>query len=721
MASDAAKQHRADVDRITPGLADALKSHLEAQRKKKVKRVVLDSKAENAQLKAAILPHTTAAVKTGAARVASVLGKGTPSPTTTLAGAWAYKAAAQINTTTQGAVDTTDTESTGTVTHAFDVRVGAVAAMAAGIISNAINSGAFNYAKTSTTATAKTWEVTDDNPCATCSEVTGETVPSATDFSNGAPFPSIHSGCMCTVSFVAASSTSRSQRTIRMTYEEWRAQKYSADDMKDLLAKGKAMKNATGDPSYPVADKEDIEKAIHAVGRGKATHDAIRKHIIAGAKALKLTDLIPDNWNADGTVATAKSDDPDGEVRADDKKVKCPTCTGSGKILEGHRKCPDCDGTGEVEPTVATTTPAVADSAPRRAPRRQKRSLERGPEWRTFATQFERRAAQEGNDIVLSGFPIRYSAPYSVRDMLGSFRETMHRGVASSAMESRTFDCRFLVNHEGMPLARSVSGTLVLEDTPRGLRSEAHLDGRQQSAVDLAIAVERGDVSQMSCGFVVATGGDEWRFGDDGVEERDVYSFDELFDVSAVTYPASPTTSIELAQRALARAGSESRERIRRLFLIGGSARSGGPLSQKDGEDLRAVAEALYRAEEGAPLHIQLELYRSAVATMERALRAGKVLSADNQQALQDALDALHAADDIDIPGITAQLETIDKALDAGQAGLAQVLGKANPDGDKNDKNPTLVPATSKTSDADARARQRNQLEIIRTRQLLAV
>lgn len=78
--------------------------------------------------------------------------------------------------------------------------------------------------------------------------------------------------------------------------------KYSADDMKSLLAKGHAMKNDSGEPSYPIADVSDLKKAIRAVGRGKASHDAVRRHIMKRAKALGQSALIPDNWNADGSM-----------------------------------------------------------------------------------------------------------------------------------------------------------------------------------------------------------------------------------------------------------------------------------------------------------------------------------------------------------------------------------------------------------------------------------
>lgn len=98
-------------------------------------------------------------------------------------------------------------------------------------------------------------------------------------------------------------------------------EKYSADDKKKMLASGQAMKNAKGDPSYPIGDEEDLDKAIHAVGRGGSDHDGIRKHIIAQAKKLGLSSKIPDNWNADGSLkeedsaalGTESRDDPDGK------------------------------------------------------------------------------------------------------------------------------------------------------------------------------------------------------------------------------------------------------------------------------------------------------------------------------------------------------------------------------------------------------------------------
>lgn len=77
------------------------------------------------------------------------------------------------------------------------------------------------------------------------------------------------------------------------------ADKYSAEDRRRMAANGHAMP----DGSYPIEDGEDLDNAIHAVGRGGSDHDAIRRHIIKRANALGLSSRIPDNWGDDGSIS----------------------------------------------------------------------------------------------------------------------------------------------------------------------------------------------------------------------------------------------------------------------------------------------------------------------------------------------------------------------------------------------------------------------------------
>ena len=79
--------------------------------------------------------------------------------------------------------------------------------------------------------------------------------------------------------------------------------KYSAEQLRQMLAKGQAMRNPSGDPSFPIADAEDLGNAIHAVGLGGASNNAIRRYIMGRAQALGKTSMIPDTWQADGSLA----------------------------------------------------------------------------------------------------------------------------------------------------------------------------------------------------------------------------------------------------------------------------------------------------------------------------------------------------------------------------------------------------------------------------------
>ncbi len=81
-------------------------------------------------------------------------------------------------------------------------------------------------------------------------------------------------------------------------------EKYTQSDRDRMARSGAAML----DGSYPIADEDDLHKAMHAVGRGRhASHDAIRRHIIARAQALRLSSAIPEDWESDGSLSDSKA------------------------------------------------------------------------------------------------------------------------------------------------------------------------------------------------------------------------------------------------------------------------------------------------------------------------------------------------------------------------------------------------------------------------------
>ena len=229
---------------------------------------------------------------------------------------------------------------------------------------------------------------------------------------------------------------------------------------------------------------------------------------------------------------------------------------------------------------------------------RQRRDLARMPEFRIASQPLEVRAGTGANDglVEVSGMVIRYGTPYEVYDMWGSFTETIHYGACTALLEAPTLDVRFLLNHKDLPLARTgAEASLVLTDSQDGLLIRALIDPRMSAAQDLVVCLERKTVTQMSIGMEVDPDGDVWSGADDyGMPDiRNIYRLANVFDVSAVTFPASPTTTIELAQRMWGAVPVESRERTRRLWSVARDARAGRSLSQADADALMHALEEL--------------------------------------------------------------------------------------------------------------------------------
>lgn len=80
--------------------------------------------------------------------------------------------------------------------------------------------------------------------------------------------------------------------------EEFVKRTFSQDERNRAASAGHAMP----DGSYPIENRQDLLNAIRAVGRGSGGHDSIRRHIIRQARRLSLLNLIPDNWNRDGSL-----------------------------------------------------------------------------------------------------------------------------------------------------------------------------------------------------------------------------------------------------------------------------------------------------------------------------------------------------------------------------------------------------------------------------------
>ncbi len=156
-------------------------------------------------------------------------------------------------------------------------------------------------------------------------------------------------------------------------------------------------------------------------------------------------------------------------------------------------------------------------------------------ERRTFTVRdVEARQAEDGT-MRLSG----YAAVFNDSSVPLPFKESIAPGAFRKTL-SETPDVRLLINHSGLPLARTKNGTLTLTEDDRGLYMDATIADTSEGR-DLYKLVERGDVDQMSFAFRVI----RQKWSDDRSQRvlTEVSLADG--DVSVVTYPAYPTTSVE--------------------------------------------------------------------------------------------------------------------------------------------------------------------------------
>lgn len=149
------------------------------------------------------------------------------------------------------------------------------------------------------------------------------------------------------------------------------------------------------------------------------------------------------------------------------------------------------------------------------------------------------------NETTLRGYAAKFN---SLSEDLGGFRELLEPGAFRSALRLKP-DVRLLINHDGLPLARTASGTMDLREDPTGLHVFARLDKNDPDVSSLRVKMHRGDVDQMSFAFSLRDdGGDDWAVAEDGTVVRTIRAdgVDGLYDVSVVTFPAYPQTTVNI-------------------------------------------------------------------------------------------------------------------------------------------------------------------------------
>jgi len=141
------------------------------------------------------------------------------------------------------------------------------------------------------------------------------------------------------------------------------------------------------------------------------------------------------------------------------------------------------------------------------------------------------------NEIAVSG----YAAIFNERANIGGwYEEIIERGAFTNAIKND--DVVFLINHEGLPLARTRSGTLILSEDDHGLLMKSDLDGADPDVASIVPKMVRGDLDKMSFAFLPTV--QEWDESGD-IPLRTIKEA-QLFDVSIVTSPAYDGTDIGL-------------------------------------------------------------------------------------------------------------------------------------------------------------------------------
>ena len=151
-----------------------------------------------------------------------------------------------------------------------------------------------------------------------------------------------------------------------------------------------------------------------------------------------------------------------------------------------------------------------------------------------FTPQIEVREDKESR--IIKGYAAKFD---KLSKNLGWFREKIDKNAFDEADMN---DVVAVLNHDfNILYARTLSGTLKLSVDDEGLLYE--FDSPNSSAGnDLVEMINRKDISSSSFQFIVSE--DKWEQDDELGEVRTILKVKRLIDVSPVTFPAYPDTTV---------------------------------------------------------------------------------------------------------------------------------------------------------------------------------
>lgn len=163
----------------------------------------------------------------------------------------------------------------------------------------------------------------------------------------------------------------------------------------------------------------------------------------------------------------------------------------------------------------------------------------------------------DSSTVTVEGYASTFDQAYN----MGWYQESVSRGAFERTLKSKP-DVRLLVNHDGLPLARtkSVPENLTLSTDSTGLAVRAVLDASDPDVRRLVPKMKRGDLDQMSFAFGIVA--EEWS---DDNKKRNLTELSLTGgDVSIVTYPANPNASIAVRARQMV---DESSDALRETYV----------------------------------------------------------------------------------------------------------------------------------------------------------
>lgn len=171
-------------------------------------------------------------------------------------------------------------------------------------------------------------------------------------------------------------------------------------------------------------------------------------------------------------------------------------------------------------------------------------------EYRSMPLNIEKRAEGEDKSYIVEGYATTFGDTYELyRDGKYIVMERVDKDAFANTDMS---DVVFQFDHEGRVYARTKNGTVELNVDNIGLHQKTDLS-RTSSSRAAYEDIEAGNYYQMSFAFTVTDDEYDEEEKDDGsvILTRTIKEIGKLYDVSAVSFPANPYTSISARTKEL--------------------------------------------------------------------------------------------------------------------------------------------------------------------------